>query len=281
MYDKKLLGYYKNKLTNVNRNFILALEQNDSEALHDLRVDLKYLKAFFRLVESINHDFNAKKGFKSFRSIARNTGSLRDVQVQTKLNTAIADELDIDIRNYLRYFEEQEIKERNIFHRFSQDNPLEKLKKNTKKIKKALDVIPPVRAETRVQGRFYNLRNNLVFLHAEDALQDEILHEVRKLSKETHYTLEIIQECFGLFGDGKDFIRKIKKLHKALGNWHDFDVSLSYIDSFKDHTQIQFSEEPYNHLLKHVRAKKQTARKAVLSAFGIFSETAVHYEHQK
>ena len=138
-----------------------------------------------------------------------------------------------------------------------------------------------MRTETRVQGRFYNLRNNLVFLHSEDELKDEILHEVRKLSKETHYALEIIQACFRIFRDSKGFLKKLIKVHKLLGAWHDYDVSLMYLNNFQKECTVDFTKAPYPVLVKHIHDQKTAFRKNILSAFDDFSQTAAVYEHQK
>ncbi|MFC1508720.1 CHAD domain-containing protein [Candidatus Omnitrophota bacterium] len=281
MFHTKMSGYYTLKLESIRHNFKLAQEHNDPDGIHDLRVDLKRMKAFFALVESINHGFKAKKEFRNFKKIARNTGRLRDVQVQTELIENINESLDLDCEDYRAYLMKKESDYSAAFQKYALKNPLQNLIKSEKIIKKALKEISPVRADARVQGRFYNLRNNLVFLHSENELKDDILHEVRKLSKETHYVLEIIQSCFRIFRDSKGFLKKLIKVHKLLGAWHDYDVSLRYLNNFQKDCKVDVTQAPYSVLVKHIHDQKTLYRKNILSAFEDFSETAAVYEHQK
>ena len=281
MFHTKMSGYHRLKLESIRRNFKLAQEHNDPDGVHDLRVDLKRMKAFFALVESINHEFKAKKEFRNFKKIAQNTGRLRDVQVQRELVENINGSLGLGIEDYKAYLIEKECGYSAAFQKFALKNPLQNLKKSEKIIKKTLKEISPVRAEARVQGRFYNMRNNLVFLHSEDKLKDDILHEVRKLSKETHYVLEIIQSCFRIFRDSKGFLKKLIKVHKLLGAWHDYDVCLRYLNNFQKDCKVDFSQAPYSVLVKHIHDQKTTLRENILSAFEDFSQTAAVYEHQK
>ena len=61
MFRKDMMDYYQSKMKDIKRNYALAVEKNVYDGVHDLRVDLKRMKAFFNLVESINRDFKAKK----------------------------------------------------------------------------------------------------------------------------------------------------------------------------------------------------------------------------
>lgn len=281
MFQKKMSDYYKLKLENVRRNFKLAHEHSDPDGFHDLRVDLKRLKAYFALLESINHDFKAKKEFRNFKKIARNTGNMRDVHVQTELMKKNTGTLGLGFEEYRAYLSDKEKSYNAAFQKFALGRPLQNLKKSNKIIVKALKEISTVRAEARVQGRFYNLRNNLVFLQNEEELRDDILHEVRKMSKETHFTLEIIQACFKIFRDSKGFLTKLIKVHKLLGAWHDYDVSLFYMKKFKKDCNIDCAKTPYSILEKHIHEQKSILRKNIVSTFEDFSQTAAVYEHQK
>jgi CHAD domain-containing protein len=58
------------------------------------------------------------------------------------------------------------------------------------------------------------------------------MHDVRTVSKELFFTILIIQECFGLYLDEKNYIDSLSSVHKSLGKWHDFDVCLDLLDEF-------------------------------------------------
>ena len=273
MFDNNMATYVDGKFENLQRFYVLALEQNDPEGIHDLRVELKYLKAFFRLVDAINPAFAARKKFRNFRNIARTTCGLRDSQVQIKLLEKMGADTGIDVTGFRLFLQKQEHDYRNRFIGFSSSKPLRKLEKKGADIKKALHAIDHARAEMRARGRFYNLRNRLIFLHREDTLKDEILHTVRKLAKETHYTLEIIRSSFDILRDSDDFIAKISSAHKLLGKWHDFEVCRRFLGEYRD-TNPPDASETLNGLADSITAAKETIRKDIGTAFDEFSKIA-------
>ena len=204
MYKKELLSYFQLKLKQVRYNYNLALI-NDPDGVHDLRVEFKRLRGFFKLVESINGDFNAKENFKDFRKIAKSTSGLRDSQVQQTLLKKAEKTLHIDVNGYKNYMKKIEAESLESFRNFSRKNTIENLKRRRKFIKLAIKDITPVWAETKAKGCIYNMRTNLILLSNQNDLNDEILHDIRILSKETHYILEIIRKCFKIYENAKDY----------------------------------------------------------------------------
>ena len=270
MFEKNMMLFFDGKLDTVRRNYNLALEQNDPEGIHDMRVGLKRLKAFFRIVEAINPDFNARKRFRNFKKIARATGTLRDAQVQLKLVEKMGADTGLDIDSFYRFIQQKEDIHRNRFIGFSLSNPLKRLKKSRSAIKKALDDTDYGRAEMRALGRFYNLKNRLVFLHRAGSFGDEILHEVRKQSKESHYTLEIIRDSFHILEDREEFIVKISRVHKLLGKWHDLDVCQCYLGEYRE-TNPQGDTGSLSGLAENITAAKEKIRKDITPAFDEFA----------
>ena len=274
MFQKEMIHYYQSKIREVIHNYHLAYEKNDPDGIHDLRVALKRLKAFFNLVESINPTFKAKKKFKYFQKIAKNTSGLRDVQVQQTIVEEMKQTFNLDMSDYRSFLKKKESENREKFQEFSKLNPLEKLEQNTTYLTRALQNITPVYSETKAHGRFYNLRSNLILLTNGNDLKDEILHTLRILSKETHYTIEIIQQCFHMFEDRTDFINEIKKVHQALGKWHDYYISVVYLTDFMTDNSIDPSEKPYHTMLQYLRKEKDTYKNNIHTAFDEFTKTA-------
>ena len=270
-----MIQYFRSKLNEIKRNYSLALEKNDIDGVHDLRVDIKRMKAFFNLVESISGDFNARKNFKNFRKIAKNTGGLRDTQVQQILLKKIQGTLNLEIYEYEIFLKNEEIENLESFRNFSEQEIIKKLDEEKKIFSRTLKNISRIHGETKAQGRFYNLRNDLVLLSSESDLRDEILHKVRILSKETHYTLEIVQQCFHLFDDGNKFIKGIKKVHQALGKWHDFDVSLIYMGNFLNNYSVDASAKIHNQLKQHILEEKGKLNRNFRAVFDEFKQIAV------
>ncbi|MBN1291952.1 MAG: CHAD domain-containing protein [Candidatus Latescibacteria bacterium] len=278
MYQEDMLDYFQSKMKKVKKNYSSALKKNDPDGVHDLRVDLKRLKAYYNLIESINRNFKSKNEFKIFKIIADNTGCLRDTQVQKDLIKKMNESLMPDIHEYLQFLVTIEKHHYELFCKFSQSKPLEKLKDSTNSITHALKNISPVRAETRAQGRFFNLRNNLILLSSNRRLSENILHKVRKQTKETHYTLEIINHSFHIFPDWKEFTDEISKVHKLLGDWHDLDVGLITLRNFIKDNKGSLPDEPYAILAKHIQDSKKDLRTHFRKTFNEFIRAASHYE---
>ena len=271
MVLNEILKYFQSRLDEVAYNYTLALENNDPDGVHDIRVAIKRLKAFFNLFEYINDEFIARKNFRNFRKIAKNTCGLRDSQVQLELLGKLNKKLNLNVIDFESYLKKIESENLESFRIFSKKEPIKKLDSSKKLFKKALKDISPVWAETKAHGRFYNLKNDLIILSSESDLKEEILHKVRIKSKETHYTLEIVQQCFHIFEDRTDFIKDIKKVHQVLGKWHDYDVSLVYLDNFLSGYGNNSSSETYDQLRKHItkqKVKLSNNFRTVLDEFG-------------
>jgi len=273
MNGNELMSWYKTKLREVKSNYTLALVK-DVDGVHDMRVALKRMKAFFNLLGAISDDFDAKKRFRHFKKLARNSGAIRDAQVQIELLADINKPLGLDVtsyRDFLLSHEEKGFKELLVF---AESDPIGKLKGVKKTISRALDDSTSVRVETMAQGRFYNLRNNLV-LAGREQLEETVLHTIRILSKEIHYTFEILYQCLHLFEGRDDFVPEIKKVHQVLGKWHDYDVSLEYLDAFFTGNGVSPTDEPYSLLVKSVRKEKQRLHKKFSSVVKRFNDVAV------
>lgn len=274
MYRVLLLDYYQMKMDEIAAHFTLARD-NDVDGVHDLRVALKRLKAFFNLVGAIGDSFNAKKRFRPFKTIARTAGALRDAHVQRELVDEMNASLNLDLVAFCTYLSRAESDGYDVFRAFSDANPLEAAAGAGTCISRAIEKTSDVRAGTLAYGRFCNLRNNLVLAGKEAVLGDSALHKVRIVSKELHYTFELLQQCFHRFEDRTDFIAEIKKVHQALGKWHDYDVCLERLEDFFAISGLSSHDEPYMTFATTVRKEKDKYFRRFRSVIGLFDTVAL------
>lgn len=278
MFQEKLLYYFNGKLISIAYNYGLALGANDEDGVHDLRVALKRLKAFFNLIEALNNNFTAKKEFKKFRRIAKRTAMIRDSQVQQKLVMEAEKNTGRSVDDYREFLREQEKKGIEIFLQFAKKNTLYALQRTEKDIRKSTANISHISATTKAEGTFYNLRNNMLLLSSEEDLRQEVLHKVRILSKETHYTFEIVNTCFDLFIDEFDmFTKAIKKVHQALGKWHDYDVALEFYEAYLKQNGSEKTDEPHRKLADYFRTERDSFNGTFRTVFDEFKETAISF----
>ena len=276
MFKEKLIKYFRSKLTSITYNYALALGMNDEDGVHDLRVDLKKLKAFFNIIESLNESFVAKKQFKRFRRIAKSTSMIRDSQVQQHLLKKATGVIDVESDDYLDYLKENENKGVELFQQFSKEKHLLELHKSEIAIAHSIESLSDIIAITKAEGMFYNLRNDMLMLSSEEDLRDELLHEVRILSKETHYVFEIVNTCFGLFEDEyKTFTTAIKKVHHVLGIWHDYDVALHLFNTYLGTNSFGTVDGPHKVLADYYKKERDQFNGEFRSVFDKFKETAI------
>jgi len=274
VYRMELLDYYDATLEEIERNHALALER-DADGVHDMRVALKRMKAFFNLLGAVCDDFAPKESFRGFRKIAKKSGLLRDSRVQMELADEMNGKLKLDLSGYSAFLSKMEDEGYETFVNFSRRNPMKRLKGCRKIISRSLRGISPVRAETKAQGRFYNLRNNLIMAGREENPKEENLHKVRILSKEIHYTFEILGRCLHLFEDRTDFVKDIKRVHQILGKWHDYEVALDYVRMFLSDGGEETGDTPYNLLTEHILAQKRKLENKFRSVIPEFIEKAM------
>jgi CHAD domain-containing protein len=274
MNDSPLAEYYRELHGTVLANYSLSLVK-DVDGIHDMRVALKRMKAFFNLLGAVSDDFDGKKSFRPYKKISNRSGGLRDAQVQLALLEEVNKPLGLDVGAFKAHLEARETIYFEEFTAFTEQNPLAKLTKAEKAVIETLKPLSPVRIETKALGRFYNLRNNLVIAGREESLREDVLHKVRILSKEVHYTFEIVNRCMHMFEDRPDFIPEIKKVHGVLGKWHDYDVALVHLAEFFTESGTDSSKEPYSVLTKSIRENRRSLHRKFGSVIKKFCSVAV------
>lgn len=258
MYQECLLEFYGSECEKIENNFLISVKHYSSEGIHDLRVEVKRLKAFFNLIEGINPDFKSKKNFRNVRKLFKTWGSVRDLQVQQFLIRDWKNKLDGDVSEYYNFLKQQEMNAQKLFFLSGKKFDIQDLRKKGKKIERALKNIPLDDAQSKALERVDGLRGQLIELGNTPKLKEEKLHQIRILLKEIRYTLEILQKCFPDLGPQDEQIGKLRDLHQILGKWHDDEMALQFLEGFKSDYKGQrfFSARSYEEFLKYIQKEK-------------------------
>jgi CHAD domain-containing protein len=216
-------------------NFRASCAACDVDAIHDLRVAVKRLRAVFGLVKSLQPRFRRKRAYLPLRDLYRAAGGVRDFQVQQQLfrlwitsNRVGADEFS----SWLTA-SEQEACQRYLETTAGFDPGV--VAEAIGSIAWALNDLPHQEVVSGMNRRFNTLFGNLLELDPVEELQPSSLHSVRIRSKETRYCLEIIRACTGSNETVSHLDAALKRVHRTLGVWHDYDVGLRMINTFHDH----------------------------------------------
>ena len=235
MFQTCFLEYYTFRCQNIQENFSLAVNCYDPDGTHDLRVEIKRLRAFFKLIEWITPTFIAKKNIRNIRKLFKSAAELRDIHVQQMLTREWAEDLGVFLSEYYNTLKQKELPAQEQFMTFARrfDLPKEVLK-NKKRLLQSLEPLSDEYASSKIQARIdYSLRQ-IIEYDGEKGHQEEDLHQIRILTKETRYIAEIAQDCFPELGYDDEFIGQLRGIHQALGNWHDTEIALEHVEDFLD-----------------------------------------------
>lgn len=258
MYQECLVEFYKSLCEKIENSFLVSVKYYSSEGIHDLRVEVKRLKAFFNLIEGINPNFNSKKNFQKTRKLFKTWGKLRDIHVQQILVKEWTTRLNGEVSEYYNFLKQKELRARNPFLASGKKFNLKNLRKKEKKIERTLKDIPADYAQLKAEERANSLVAQLIGFGTDQKPNEEELHQIRILLKETRYTLEILQKCFPDLGFGEELIERLKGLHQILGKWHDDEMALQFLETFKSGYKDPqfFSGHSYDKFLKNLQEEK-------------------------
>lgn len=233
MYPECLWTYYGNLQRIVEENYNLAVRFADVEGVHDMRVGIKRLRAYFNLIEWINPVFQAKQNLKPIRRLFKASGKVRDIHVQQELIKRWVTELDLEMSEYYNFLKQKETEERKRFADFAKKKfDLKVFQSNWTLIQNVLSFISTEYIQFKSEERFNAQIEELIKFKEKENFVEDDYHAIRILSKETRYTLEVLQTCFPPKNIWTQLNETLRKVHQALGRWHDDDVSFLFLDGF-------------------------------------------------
>ena len=236
----------------IDDNLQTAATRFDVEAIHEVRLGIKHLKAHLQFISALRPErFNFQNDFLVFRRLFKLAAVLRDLQVQQQLARRYAKDLSLNIAAYQKHLKERELRTRETFvdgmvqyREASLKGLLKKVKENTLFTKTEL----AHKGQKLILKKLQRVKKLLSGIE-----YPAQLHEVRTELKEIHYIVDFLKFCRIDMPD-QYTNKRIKKLEGKLGNWHDRVVLLQFIENF---VSSNFSEgkvpAPYTILLEQVR----------------------------
>ena len=225
--------HYKSLEKKIRQNFHLATQYFDVEGIHDMRVEIKRLRAFFNLIGHVNPVFKPKQNLKSIRRLFKSAGPARDIHVQQDLSRTVSSEGNLELSEFYNFLKEKEGNAREQFDRASKKFDFGVFKTNWTEMRHVLIYISAEYIQYKSEERLNSLIEELFQFREKQKLVQEDHHAIRILSKETRYTLEIIQTCFPQKGTMDKLNGALRSVHQALGKWHDYDIGLLFLEEFR------------------------------------------------
>lgn len=258
MSPKSFEEYYHSHSDKITGHYELARKFFDVDGIHEMRVEIKKLRAFFNMVEWINPDFQAKKNFKNISMLFKAAGKIRDIHVQQEMTRNRMTQSNLEVSEYYNHLKQQELQKRPKFSEAAKAFNIREFEKRWSRINSALNILPENYIQYKTEERFYRLVDDLISYKGKTRFTATDYHKIRILSKETRYALEILQTCFPEIEHFDDLNLRIRDLHRALGKWHDDEVALLSLNDFMENESNKpfFNKDSYDQFIQDLEKEK-------------------------
>ncbi|MFH1118956.1 MAG: CHAD domain-containing protein [Bacteroidota bacterium] len=210
-----------------------ALTGFDADAIHDMRVAVKRIRAVYLLLERLFPDtFNSVSEEGRLKELFRFSGRMRDIQVQKLLLESYSANLDTTFGDYKSYLEDSEKKAVKKFRKLLQEFSAEEYVKHKLKLVEGLIALT---AGEQVRKQIIGFVDELMEAAKEmriDQEHDENLHEIRRKLKQCHYLLSVFDPEDPDLPTLNKTIRHLDHVNELLGDWHDQVVAMEMLDRF-------------------------------------------------
>jgi CHAD domain-containing protein len=228
-YSEYLCGYYRQKADSFITNLYLAGIDCNTKNIHNVRVDVKSIRVFFRLIDAVGDKSFSISDYKNiFNVIYKSSGNIRE----TQMNLSLIKSFDISSEENYRYamhISENEL----IYISGFRDNmntfDIPRFAQISKKVKKIIKQTSG--ADIEMKCRNFVLKAADKILKLSDVSSEENLHKIRKYFKIILYT-SLHLDKMNSGGKIKKIIVSAKKTEVKLGSWHDKIVFCNSINNF-------------------------------------------------
>lgn len=187
-----------------------------AETFHELRVEIKKLKALVELIAFCSKNFKAGKTFKPFKTIFKKAGKIREMQLeQTILQTQPNFQLLQKIPNRLK---KEEVKKIKKFFLIINKHLTKRMKEKYRVINSLLLKIDIKKIEIYRD----TTKKKINKLICKNNFKKKQIHDFRKRLKVFQYNEKIIPVQ-------KNLDTEQDELSELLGKWHDYDTTLLHL----------------------------------------------------
>jgi CHAD domain-containing protein len=215
---KELVTYFKTRESALNLILEKAPDSYTVETFHELRVEIKKLKALFELITFCSKKFKSRKTFKPFRTIFKEAGKIRELQLQqTILEKQPSFHL---LKKYPNRLKKQEIKKTKNFFSLANKRLIKKLKGKYRKI-----IYLIIKIRKKKVNRYRNkTRKEIKKLISKNIFKKNKMHNFRIRLKMYQYN----EKVFPVAQSSK-LISTQTELSDMLGEWHDYEVAILHL----------------------------------------------------
>ena len=232
----------------VRRQIPAVRRADDIEAVHQMRVASRRLRAALSIFETVLPNQPVKRWRKAVKKVTRSLGAARDLDVQIEFVQKFQKDHGSEKRHrpglerlVLRLSQQRAVQQPSVLR------AMDEIERS-----RILDQVAQFARKTFAQGRLARVTpgGTVSMQFAQEAVRARLgdlvsyesyvsqpdcvaqMHEMRIAAKRLRYTLEIFQPVFG--SPIKPFIRSAKQFQTLTGDLHDMDVWLVRLPRFID-----------------------------------------------
>ncbi|MDO8316634.1 MAG: CHAD domain-containing protein [Flavobacterium sp.] len=237
---KALETYFKNRKKALNLILEKAPDSYTIETFHELRVEIKRLKALFELIAFCSKKFKSRKTFKPFRIIFKQAGKIRELQLE---QTILKEQPDFHLlKKYPSRLKKQETKKIKKFFSIANKLLIKKLKGKYRKIIRLITKI----SKKKVNRYRNKTRKEITKLIRKNPFKKKQIHDFRKRLKVYQYNEKIENP-----DQQNKLIPDKNVLSAMLGKWHDYEVIIIHLKKIIPFYKTNSNERK---LLKSIKA---------------------------
>ena len=250
-----LSAYFEKRIRTFFNHFENTKEHFGIEDLHRMRVEVKKLRAFFRMLElATDHSYRKKSHFKLLAKIFQPGGRLRETQINLAL---IEKYTSYQLPYYKVYLIEREAKQTEKLKTALDNFNRTELKNLNAQMFLILEEIELLIFAEKVHDFVLQELNTIKSLRP-DISNNKILHKIRMHLKAMGYMTKLLND---LRPD-----ELLVALHAAtkptetlIGNWHDRVVLSSSLERFMRRNKDNPNKDDINRLINQIEKKNSKA----------------------
>ncbi|MDP4266455.1 MAG: CHAD domain-containing protein [Bacteroidota bacterium] len=236
--------YIRKRLNDLYSHFNLFIQTKNPEELHQMRLEVKRIKALLLFFEKCLQTHRLTDDFKSVRLIYKNAGEIRKIHINLLLvdKYKIADDVFINGQNeILSKLNNKFMSKKNLYE--------EIILKIQKKLSKDFENIE----NNSVLKLYYKKLNSLIRLFSNEKYKNN-LHNCRSKVKELLYIYNALNKSFGKKLSLN--INYLDQIQNAIGEWHDTTLIVELLKDKKytNNQVINYLEFKTGNLLTYINS---------------------------
>lgn len=216
--------YRRGLVREANRQLRAIFDSADETAVHDFRVAVKRLTAFYRFLRQVEERLPVKRWLQPCRALFKRGGEIRNAQIAIGLIDEADDISSVTRRSLLRPLQGAIRRDYRRFQRYAREQRITAIR------------LPSIAATGITQAAIR--RHRPIFLEQlragilaeEQGSGNDEWHARRILLKRYHHMLDAFALCPG-YGMPTSLLKQIVLLEQLLGDWHDRVTTIELLGS--------------------------------------------------